>query len=321
MNKKKGFTLSEIVVTMGAMGILVMALIPNLRYADQKFVAKKTIRGNYMNAYTYLRKAFYNIPYDQSPFARNLSEEQGALRLCEALTSIMNTKSASCSATNLISSNALESEFTESNIKFTTSNGARFYISRRLGDEDAFYFYLVFVDVNGSREPNSIVYTYDERDDYVPNLTTKEGRNEWKARVILPDIFAFALTENSDVCPLGIPEFDTTIMTARIGYFTRDGEVHYSRTPMAYFQAKGAAWGYYSNGRDDYNIDEVYTTNDIIRSKLPARSNIYADYPDFSSGTPYGDLPVNVLEESNGINYNCSSDDFESCFVFLDIYR
>lgn len=328
--KKLGFTLGELLVVIGIIGILTALAVTTIKPAE-----KKAVKYLYMNAYNSLSKAYYNAvlkgynPFTELEFdgitpEHTDSSDSGAEILCRGLTFWINTDtnkknaerdySESCSASKITSE--LGDEFLDENVQFTATNGMKFYISKMLGD-DAFKFYLVFVDVNGTRPPNSVEYTFkggktaDDYDDSDPDSAEKKARDLKE-----PDIYAFAILDTGRVCPIGIPEYDSNIMTARFGYFDSDGEPLYTKRSLAYYQAKGAAWGYYSSATPaplSYNSDEIFSMNDFIRSKIDPESKIVKDFPNLAELTP--------MTISSEAPFNCSNDDLESCFVFLDEYR
>lgn len=330
-NKKNGFTLAEVLCALAIVGIILALVLPSMT------PSKKAVKYLYMNAYNSLSKAYYNGLNDgYDPFAEveiddivpvhSDTQDSGAELLCRGLTTYINTMdnektsdhdySASCSSSKLTSQ--LANNFSDDKVQFVATNGMKFYISKRLGSATDFYFYLVFVDVNGNKGPNTVEYTYkrgksaDDYDTSNPNDLKRMAEDE-----IEPDIYAFALLSTGRICPIGIPEYDTDVMTARFAYYDSDGEPLYTHKSLAYYQAKGAAWGFYNeNGPDalsDFNIDEPYTMNDIIRDKIDSNSKIVADFPDLNTLEPV----ATAVEEP----YSCSDEDIESCYIFLDAYR
>lgn len=309
---KYGFSLAEVILVLAIVGVLIAVASTALK------PEKKAIKYIYMNAYNSLSKAYYNgLLLGHDPFDDNALDEgvtpshtdandTGTEMLCRNLTSYINTKdnvknanqdySSSCSATKITSQ--LANEFLDEKVQFVANNGMKFYITNRLGDDD-YHFYIVYVDINGNKLPNSFDYVLDD------NGRVREE----------PDIFAFAILDIGRVIPLGIPEYDSNILTARFAYFNDDGDALYSKRSMAYYQAKGAAWGYYSSKEDslEYNDSEPYTMNDFVRSKINEESNIVKDFPDLKELSP-----VAVINDEE---HKCSDQDIESCYVFLDAYR
>ena len=229
LNKNLGFTLAEILLALSIIGIVLALALPSLS------PTKKAVKYQYMNAYNSLGKAYYNGLIDgYDPFAdveiddivpvHSEAQDSGAELLCRGLTTYINTTdnqktedhdySASCSSSKLTSERA--DNFSDDKVQFIASNGMKFYISKRLGTADDFYFYLVFVDINGNKGPNTIEYTYkagrtaDDYDDSDPDDAVRMAKEK-----IEPDIYAFALLSTGRICPIGIPEYDKDVMTAR----------------------------------------------------------------------------------------------------------
>lgn len=334
--KKSGFTLGEVLCALGVVGICMALALTTTKPAE-----KAAVKYLYMNAYNSLQKAYYNsVLLGSNPFTEEKDEEtgkepvhsdaedSGTEILCKGLTNFINTKtnkkdadkdySTTCSSTNLVSELGTDVVIDKSlkgaekqkailerekKAQFIASNGMQFYITKMLGQEDGLHFYLVFVDVNGRKAPNSMEYSYKS------GVEKEENRIE-------PDVFAFAILDTGRVCPLGVPEYDSNILTARFAYFDDQGDPLYTKKSMPYYQAKGAAWGVYSSPKVNklqYNADDPYTMNDAIRALIDAESLIVKDFPDLATQDP------KALE--GAAPYNCSDEDFESCYIFLDEYR
>lgn len=333
---KKGFSLGEVLCAMTIVGIISILALTTVN------PSKKAVRYQYINAYNALNKAYYNgMAQGYNPFTTQQVDNQdpvhtdtkdtGALQLCRALTTYINTKdntrgtnangqaydySNTCSDSKIVSELGTEFLSTENmtkeeknnlitdrenKIQFTASNGMKFYISKMLGDDDA-KFYLVFVDINGDKKPNTIEYSYYK------NGTVRTE----------PDIHAFAMLESGRVVPLGAAEYDPNLLTARVAYFDEDGGVKYTKMSQAYYQAKGQAWGYYSStdmetSKTISDETELYSMNDILRSKLDANSIIVTAFPDLTKLKP-----LSVLSSGE---YGCANGDFESCYIILDEFR
>lgn len=323
-NKKFGFTLGEVLCALGIVGICTTLALTTMKPAEQK--ATKYL---YMNAFNSVQKAYYNsLLQNMNPFTTEADEngtvpvhtetnDSGTEILCKGLTTYINTTtnkkdadedySTSCSPTKLTSELARPEDFTDQNVQFTASNGMKFYITKMLGNSDI-NFYLLFVDLNGTKKPNSVEYTY--------KYTHIESEKKADKNKILPDIVAFAILDTGRICPIGIPEYDKDILTARFVYFDNLGDPLYTHKSMAYYQAKGAAWGYYSSvtpTANNYNVDEQFTMNEVIRSIIKPQSLLVKNFPDLKSLQP--------ASVESGAPYNCSDEDIESCYIFLDEYR
>lgn len=320
MIKKIGFTLAETLIAMVIIGVVVALSIPSLKSVD-----KKAYKYQYMSAYTALSKAYYNglingyNPFRETPDANGVTlvhdaaNDTGTETLCKGLTSFINTTTnvktasvdynTSCSATKLATSLATPADFAYTKVQFIANNGMKFYLTGRLGDgnlENGMYFYIVYVDINGSKKPNSFDYDRDA-DGKVTSY---------------PDIHAFAVLSTGNVIPIGYAEFDPTFLTSRIAYFNNDGDVLYTKKSLAYYQAKGLAWGYYSsiaNPEETYDESEPHSLNDFIRNKIDDESNIVKNLPAVADLSPE--------EVASDAVHNCSAEDFDSCYLFLDEYR
>ena len=311
LKNKKAFTLAELLCVVAIIGIVTAFALATMK------PEQKVVRYQYMNAYNALSKAYYNaVIKGMNPFTTSevdgvtpvhtSSKDTGTEILCKGLTTFINTfdnkkdgdddYSTTCSDTAITPESA--DSFAEDNIQFTATNGMRFYISKLLGD-DELPFYIVFVDVNGQKEPNSMDYVID-----------KKGKIKAE-----PDIYPFVMLNTGRVMPIGVAEYDRNILSARFAYFDDSGEPVYTRKSLAYYQAKGAAWGYYNQGKDslEYNESEPFTMNDIVRSKISSSSKIVKDFPDLKNLSP--------IEIASTNPYKCSITDIDSCYIFLDEYQ
>lgn len=333
---KKGFSLGEVLCAMAIIGIISVLALTIMK------PSKKALKYQYINAYNALNKAYYNgLTKGYSPFSTQAvdgelpvhtdTRDTGTLQLCRGLTTFINTDtvvrgtdsngnsydySSTCSDSKITSELGTEFLLTDNlsraekeqalankevKLQFTASNGMKFYISKMLGNDDV-KFYLVFVDLNGGSKPNSIEYRYN-----------KNGTVQAE-----PDIHAFVMLESGRVIPIGAAEYDPNILTARVAYFDEEGDIHYTKLSRAYYQAKGQAWGYYSSSKmkpaeNKYEISELYSMNDVIRSKINPESILVKNFPDLTKLQP-----MTVL--NNDIN-RCSDEDLESCYIILDEYR
>ena len=331
-NKFKGFTLAEVLMALSIIGILMALALTTIKPAQ-----KSAMRYLYISAYNAVSQSYYNAmlsgnefnPFSQADPSEEHSEENdaGAERLCKGLTSYINTMSnertddgdfaTTCSSTKITSQ--LADEFLDEKVQFVATNGMKFYISNLITGPDDLKFYLVFVDLNGNAKPNSFVYTYKggkTEDDY--DTSDPDDLEQMEKDRIEPDIYAFVLLWTGRILPIGIPEYDKNILTARFIYYDNQNEMQHTNKSLAYYQAKGAAWGYYNNsGADpqptDYNPDEPFSMNDVIRNAIDSESNIVKDFPNLRQLDP--------LAIEKNAPYHCSNQDLESCYVFLDEYK
>ena len=314
MNKKKfGFTVAEVLIAFAIIGVLTAVSLSVAKQVD-----RKETKYLYINAYNSLSKAYYNglinqynpfdeLDKDRQPITHEANSDRGTEILCQGITNFINTRenlknaqrdfSETCSPTKLTSENA--DNFTDDNVQFIANNGMKFYITRRLGD-DELYFYIVFVDLNGNKMPNTILPVRNNAE-----VVTRE-----------PDIFSFAILSSGYVIPIGYAEYSSSVLTAKLAYMDNEGNVQYTRMSYPYYQAKGLAWGFYSspgvNPLQDYEDAEPFTMNDIVRENLNPNSNIVRDFPDLRGANP-GNI-------ASGEPFNCGVGDLENCYIWLDSY-
>lgn len=295
MKKQKAFTLAEVLIALGIIGVLMGAAMHTLKPFD------KNIKYIYSSTYYSIEKAFYNaitywIPLkdDRNPFASGLTDETASIRLCKALIEYINiVEPTECSKSGTTCSNDSlacqtgrtvddlgkstgDTGLKDTNVQFTSTNGVRYWISGLYptgATADDKKFFIIYADINGTKYPNSMDYA-------VSNGYTTD-----------PDIFAFAALETGRICPLGPPEVDMRYLTTRIVYEDSvDAEgvtLKYSSPSRPYAYSKAEAWGYYattpptgiasSEMKDDEYMDEApFSYNDYIRSKISPDSKIYS---------------------------------------------
>ena len=311
MNKKSAFTVIEIVITMAIIGIIAVLGYQALVSVD------KSVKYSYSNAYYNLDRALYNALYFTNlpnPFVKkdfidgiktDVPEEEHPKRLCEMLTEYINTTSVNCNAP------AVSDSGTDLNSPhFISTNGMRFYISNLMPDTDnaEHYFMLVFVDVNGAQEPNSMDYEPPETD---------------------PDIFAFAALDIGRVCPLGPPEVDLRFMQTRVQYYEIQNDnneeenatalARFSKVSKPYYISKAEAWGYYlpqGGLEENYYIEtNPLTYNGYVKQYISEGSKIY----EFLEGQLT--VPEDIHVQSDSIEdggYGCRSGYDEDCNVTID---
>lgn len=313
---KNGFTIAEVLIVLAIVSILTVIALTNTNPRE------KSIKYILSNTYYSLDKAFYNsYTVDNiDPFASDLGHEEandeGSLRLCKALTSYINSpdQGKGCSASKLVSIKAETSDFSDDKIQFTSPQGVRFYITKKLGSGDS-GFYLIFADINGSAKPNSALYE-------PADISNNKKRTD-------PDIFAFAALPIGRVIPIGAPEVELAYMQTRVIYEYMDPNTEetysrFSNTKVPFYIAKAIAWGYNTNatgapqGNDSPNsADEPFTWNDYIRSFL-SDSVILKNFP---SNLTITDKKYQVNEgKPADTNMKCDLADYDTCGVNIDRY-
>lgn len=306
--------MSEVLVAMGVIGIITAVMLTSYR------PRQAAVRYQFRSALTAVEKAFFNsytggfesfgiagrtVNIDDTDYeiVRNDTTDTGSQIVCFGLTRYINTINAidadhdwasSCSATRVVSING--DDLTADNVQFTArANNMAFWISN-LYDPDGqpdIKFYMVFVDVNGlDRGPNSF-----------------EDAGE------APDRYAFALLENGKVTPIGRPEFDTRIATARVMYYNAIGDILLEQNSSSFIEAKARAWGFYNGGIENpetraIDLIDAHILNDYVRSKLSAESPILSGFPENLAAVS----PV-------AGDFGCEAGNFDPCFVYIDEYR
>ena len=312
---KFGMTMSEVLVAMGVIGIITAVMLTSYR------PRQAAVRYQFRSALTAVEKAFFNsytggfesfgiagrtVNIDDTDYeiVRNDTTDTGSQIVCFGLTRYINTINAidadhdwasSCSATRVVSING--DDLTADNVQFTArANNMAFWISKlyepAANATPSVKFYMVFVDVNGlDRGPNSFADNGEA-----------------------PDRYALALLPNGKVTPIGRPEFDTRVATARVMYYNELEQEVVDDTSTSFIETKARAWGYYNGGianpAVDIDLIDAHILNDYVRSKLSANSPILSGFP------------ANLaLETQVAADLGCEAGNFNPCFVYIDEYR
>ena len=309
MDKKSGFTLIELLIVMLIIGVISTFALKTISQND------KVVRYIYSNVYHNLDKALYNSYYLtklKNPFLRKdinesgvevtISEQERVKRLCLMLTEYINYSQINCSAAPVTTSRGF------TNPHFTSMNGVKFYISPMYPNADnaEHYFFLVFADMNGAKEPNSMVYNPPTTD---------------------PDIFAFAALDIARFCPLGPPEVDTRFMQTRVTYFDAEESLtKFSTVSKAYYISKAEAWGYYLSGggvNETFYIESnPLTYNGYLKNLIRTKTNFYNDIYGFLNGANLrapNDVGLKNKSVNNG-GYGCVLGSDTECDVIIDKY-
>jgi len=342
--KKDAFTFAEVLIAMAVIGIITVVIVSTAK------PRQSVLKYQYANAYKTLSRAYYNSFIDgynafaaKSKYAcLSVSDTEcdvsdgtasgqlfnGVKVICRGLSEYINTQSSlsgTCSAGLATVSGAAQAKL-PTNTSYTTlrprANDMVFYFTKRFNDgEGNVPFYIVFIDLDGpDRGTNSLRIGSDGS---------------------LPDTYAFALLNNGRVTPLGLPEYDQRILSARLVTYDQGGNETYGDVSYPYYQAKALAWGYYHAGFDNssqYDVVEPFTVNDYIRSVLPPDNEIYADCPTLPAvgvGENADNMTPEQIEAANAeavatnekypvldvlTGSDCASGNFESCFIHINEY-
>ena len=207
MKKNKAFTLAEVAIVFVIIGIISVLAISTVKPWD------KAAKYAYMRMYNAIGVATYNHTLKESASA---AFPENATKLCEALVDFMNVssnESDNCKGT-ILDKDPDDATFDPESASyatpmFTTSGGAYVWIGAdtansnkpfvytktfSTGDTDTINYYVVFVDLNGSKGPNSSAWDSED----------------------IADVVAYIITDRFIVVPLGYPEIDTRYLVANI---------------------------------------------------------------------------------------------------------
>lgn len=241
MRIKKAFTLGEMLLVFVIIGILATIGLSTVKPWEKAF------KYSYMRMYNALSLTIYNhmINTSEDDAFPNTDE-----KFCNTLLQWINTADKSETTPTCDGSNIGKdpSEFKDETMRFRASNGAKVWIGAQ-NDHKPFElvqsldattsekirYYMVFIDLNGDRRPNT---------------------PEWRPNQ-MADIVAFAVTDKYAVIPLGYPEIDTRYLIAHVVYpslntdysDTDDDAAKYTgdedviSDPKSYYEAKINAYG------------------------------------------------------------------------------
>lgn len=273
MNKKKAMTLAEVLFVFIIIGIIAAIAIVTVKPWD------KACKYAYSRMYHSLKLAFYNSMLTQPEFPTT------STKFCELLVDYINTSTngANCSRARDLTNNPRI--FPEDKIQIQATNSSKIWIGANNGQPfvhtetessgavSKTKYYLVYVDLNGNKGPNS---------------------PKWEENK-LSDIVAFAVTDGLTVLPLGHPEVDNRYLNAHVVYPQTeedqpDGNLS---DDMTYYEAKKYAWG---NNVDSSDSMSLNLQNDLPNDsyfKLTTTGSVNSPYyPKYDSYSDFFPVPI-----------------------------
>lgn len=303
---KKGFSTAEILIVLVIVGIIAVAMMTTLRPND-KMYGKLTYK-----AYDILNTALYNINADITEYNEKIVDNANAIGdtanedslrrfpsdpidLCNKLASredgYINTSYTNCAQIYDSTDGLVDDDNNViGNPTFVASNGMRFYLMNvnfALGSIDLkTTYYVMWVDVNGTKKPNSTLVTDTKKADTVPFFISKR---------------------NGTLVPTGIIAYDGSYLMAKTVYSTPDLTVGESG-PRVFMTARNAAFG----NSKAWTKDPMSATMYVPLSNILLQSFVLKMQP---IPTKYTSA-VGTATDPNCINtaYNTSSD-FPPCTV------
>ncbi len=175
---KNAFTLAEVLITLGIIGIVAAMTLPTLVNRTRQ----KELETGFKKQYTLLQQAVMSISYeDNLPFERNsygakfknrLAEKYKATKDCGKISNntgcVINNEDSTFTYYKTLNGNTLSRMYFDDG-GFITIEGTTFFIEQGAQSSDTGY--LVSIDVNGyKKKPNLMGY------DFFMFQITKEGK-------------------------------------------------------------------------------------------------------------------------------------------------
>jgi hypothetical protein len=275
--KKKAFTIPELLVFLTIVGVISVAMITIIKPNE------KYLKYAYYNVYNVLATAAYNVIEDVNDARGEESDHPGtvsesdryfpgiepgktdevyAKELCKKLAinpsstnkyGYINSTKYNCDSLKTVTTSPTDANFAdETNMAFMATNSMRFYITSldsitvhdpiRNSDTLLKYF-VVWVDLNGTRGPNTAGWT--------------EGR--------AADIVPFVVTTSGQVLPIGNPTVDRRYLSARVQYPT--GEKPPVSANRTYYESQIAAYGPGTTA-EEYPVNDLHSIRNSWNNKF-----------------------------------------------------
>ena len=230
----------EVFLMFVVMGVITAIVLPAVKPLD------KTLSYSYSRAYQSLYDAGLNIYLDT--VSAGFPATPNAM--CTSLTTYINSLGTACS----VSASAVPrdgSSFPTADQQFTATNGMIFYISNvytysaadAWGSLIGIKYRMIFVDLNGTRKPNTATYT-DK---------------------VYADIVGFVMTNTGEVIPVGQPIINNKYISAQVVYTSVAGSDPTYSPPMPFHDAKCMASGDkpYAGTQLSYDFTTVFTSGPL----------------------------------------------------------
>ncbi len=256
MRFRQAMTLTETLLVFVIIGIIASFTLNSMKPWEKSY---KYIYSRMLNA---LNTSIYNNMANTGKFPETTTD------FCKALLEYMNTPgnlvpSVVCAEASTLGNNPASFDaskgikLTNGAIMWIGGNEENKYFTYTYNDNNV-YYYLVYVDLNGSAAPNSPAVHQNT----------------------LADVVAFAVTDKFTVVPLGVPEYDTRYLQAHVVLpAENEDEEDIVTDPMPYVEAKRRAFGFgLTDGTAILSVSEPMTLD--LQSQLPETSPFRIDYSD-----------------------------------------
>lgn len=233
---KKAFSLVEILIVIGIIGIVSVAMITTLKPRELE------VRYLYLSSYKFLKDACDNILMDAEHAEPAQEFPMNPNAFCNALIGYINIVPGTnkCSAAKpAYSATTFSEAWTPS---FIASNHMRLYVSNATTINGKAHI-IVWVDLNGDRKPNT---------------------SKWKQNKVA-DVVGFDVDADGDITILGYPRIDTRYLVAKIYYSSGEIGDEFSKK-MTFYEAQKRAFNGKQLPDDPLSLD--------INSSLPSSSDL-----------------------------------------------
>ena len=273
--KKSAMTLAELLIVFTIMGVVAGLMVMTAKPSD------KSYKYIYTRIYNALGTAYYNASQNTPKYIKDNDSDPTKTKMlyndfpvngkimCKLLLEYINDTTGGVSSTGTTSACATIQEASTTNINnaakvttllasnpdIITSNGIRLWIANAGTTTEGgktYQYSTLSIPVRKVNAAGNALTTASTTDFIkvryyvvVADLNGKMKPNVIADATHVGDIVAFALTENSDVIPLGRPEIDKRYLAARVAYSTAHGteeaDVGTSEA-VTFYEARRRAW-------------------------------------------------------------------------------